>query len=146
MKTPNSVSAVGAWVLENGHRALLAVSGGRFPKSLLGMKTIELHAVGRKSGERRSTLLTTPIHDSERVVVIGSKGGYDHHPAWYLNLVANPDVEITIDDETHAYRARTATGTERSELWDQAVAVYKGYAGYQASTEREIPVVVCERS
>lgn len=145
MKTPNSLSAAGAWILENGHRALLSVSGGRFPKSLLGMMPLELHVVGRKSGERRSTLLTTPIHDAERVVLIGSKGGFDQHPVWYLNLVANPDVEITIDNETNSYRARTATGAERAELWDQAVSAYRGYAGYQESTEREIPVVVCER-
>lgn len=144
MRIPNSLSAVGARLLETSHRALLSVSGGRFPRSVLGMQTVELHTVGRKSGQTRSTLLTAPIHEPDRVVLIASKGGYDHHPAWYLNLDANPDVELTVDGVTKPYRARTATGTEREELWLRAVDRYRGYAGYQRNTDREIPVVVCE--
>src|SRR5690606_29117131 len=103
-----------------------------------------LHVRGRKSGRRFSTMLTTPIHDDERIVLIASKGGHKDHPDWYKNLVANPDVEITVDDRTIPMVARTATGSERAELWEQAVAKYKGYAGYQRNTAREIPVVICE--
>ena len=78
-------------------------------------------------------------------MVIASKGGHQQHPAWYLNLVANPEVEVTLHDgPTYEMRARTATGEERAELWERAVAVNKGYAGYQRNAEREIPVVVCE--
>ncbi len=131
-------------MLENGHRALLALTGGRWPKRIGGMQTLELHTIGRATGERRSTMLTTPLQEDGRVVLIASKGGHDVHPGWYKNLVANPDVEITIDDETRKMRARTATGAERADLWGRVVAVYKGYAGYQRNTEREIPVVVCE--
>lgn len=144
MALPNPMIEAGAWMLENGHRALLKLSGGRFPTKVMGMEPVELHAIGRKSGERRSTLLTAPICEPDRIVLIASKGGHEHHPAWYLNLVANPEVEITVGGATKAMRARTAEGAERAELWPKVVQVYKGYAGYQENTEREIPVVVCE--
>ena len=144
MPDRNKMIDVGAWVLENGHRALLKVSGGRFPRTFLGMQPVELHAIGRKSGERRSTLLTAPICEEDRVILVASKGGHEHHPVWYLNVVANPDVEITIDDRTRKMRAHTATPEEKAELWPAIVAKYKGYAGYQKNTERDIPVVICE--
>jgi deazaflavin-dependent oxidoreductase (nitroreductase family) len=144
MRTPNRVLDVGAWMLENGHRALLKLSGGRFPKKVLGMEPVELHTIGRRSGERRSTLLTAPICEPDRIVLVASKGGHEHHPAWYLNLVANPEVEITVGDETRRMRARTAEGDERAELWPVVVRAYRGYEGYQRNTEREIPVIVCE--
>jgi len=144
MRTPDRVLDVGAWMLENGHRLVLTLSGGRFPKRFLGMQPVELHTIGRKTGQRRTTLLTAPICEPGRVVLIGSKGGHQHHPVWYLNLVANPDVEITIDGETRAYRARTAVGDERATLWPIVVGRYRGYEGYQRNTDREIPVVVCE--
>ena len=135
---------VGAWMLENGHRALLKITGGRFPKRVMGMTPVELHVTGRKSGKRYSTLLTAPLHDDNRIVVIASKGGHEDHPDWYKNLVVNPDVEVTIDDRTIPMRARTATPEEKAELWPEVVAAYKGYDGYQRSTERDIPVVICE--
>ncbi len=136
--------AAGAWTLEHGHRAALKLTGGRFPRKLLGMTPIELHHTGRTSGRRFSTMLTSPIHDEQRVILVASKGGYQEHPDWYKNLTANPDVEITIDGRTLPMRARTAGPEEKSELWPQVVAVYKGYAGYQRNTDRDIPVVICE--
>jgi deazaflavin-dependent oxidoreductase (nitroreductase family) len=144
MPRGDAVVSAGAWMLENGHRALLAVTGGRWPKRLAGMQTLELHVVGRTSGVTRSTLLTAPICEQDRVVLVASKGGHSDHPQWYKNLVVNPDVEITIDGETRAMKARTASAAERAELWEQITGSYKGYAGYQSRTEREIPVVVCE--
>ena len=77
-------------------------------------------------------------------MLVASKGGHSIDPDWYKNLVANPDVEITIDGRTLPMRARTATGEERADLWATITKRYKGYAGYQRNTEREIPVVVCE--
>ena len=144
MRVPDPVLSAGAWVLENGHRAVLKLSGGRFPKTFLGMQPVELHAVGRKSGQRHSTLLTAPICEEDRVVLVASKGGSSDHPQWYKNLVANPDVEITIGDRTRPMRARTASPEEKSELWPRIVAAYKGYDGYQQNTDREIPVIICE--
>lgn len=144
MPQSDAVTSIGAWMLENGHRAILAVTGGRWPKRLAGMQTLELHVIGRKSGQKRSTLLTAPICEDDRVILVASKGGHSDDPQWYKNLVVNPDVEITIDGETRAMNARTASSEERDELWAQITSEFKNYADYQASTDREIPIVVCE--
>jgi deazaflavin-dependent oxidoreductase (nitroreductase family) len=141
---PKRVIEAGAWMLENGHRSLLAVTGGRFPKTVMGMEPVELHTTGRRSGQRRSTMLTAPILDERRVVLVASKGGHPDHPDWYKNLSADPDVELTIGGRTRAMRARTASPEEKAELWAQIVGRYKGYDGYQRSTDRDIPVVICE--
>jgi deazaflavin-dependent oxidoreductase (nitroreductase family) len=144
MRQSDAAASIGAWMLENGHRTLLALTGGRWPKKIVGMQVLELHVIGRKSGEKRSTLLTTPICEDDRVVIVASKGGHSDHPQWYKNLVVNPDIEITIDGETRAMKARTASSEERDELWAQITNKYRNYASYQANTDREIPVVVCE--
>lgn len=144
-KTPDWIAERGAWVLENGHRALLKLTGGRWPHKLGFMPTLELHTIGRKSGERRSSLLSSPIFTPDRIVVIASLGGASHHPAWYLNLVANPNVEITVRGETKPYLARTASAQEKAELWPEITRGFGNpYAGYQRSTTRDIPVVICE--
>jgi deazaflavin-dependent oxidoreductase (nitroreductase family) len=144
VRTPDKVLDVGSWMLENGHRAVLKLTGGRYPKSLLGMKPIELFTIGRTSGQRRSTLLSAPICEDGRVVVIASNGGHQTHPQWYKNLAANPEVDIVIDGRTYAMRARTAAGEERAALWESITAKNKNYASYQRNTDREIPVVICE--
>lgn len=127
------------------HRLVWTLSGHRLLASPFGMPAVELHTTGRRSGQRRTVILTTPIHDEHRVVVIASKGGNPAHPDWYHNLVANPQVEVTLGGETHAYTARTATPEEKAELWPTIVSAYKGYEGYQKRTDRDIPVVICER-
>ena len=144
MRTPDKVIAAGAWMLENGHRTMLKLTGGRFPKSVLGMTPVELRTLGRKSGQWRSTLLSSPICEEQRVILVASKGGYQDHPQWYKNLAVNPDVEVIVDGQTRQLRARTASLDEKAALWPQVVAVYKGYEGYQRNTERDIPVVICE--
>lgn len=126
------------------HRAVLKLSGGRFGKQVFGMPAVELHTTGRKSGQRRSVMLTAPILEPGRVVLIASKGGDDRHPDWYHNLVDQPDVEITQHGKTTPMRARTADAAEKAEMWPTIVAAYKGYAGYQNRTDRDIPVVICE--
>ena len=108
-----------------------------------GLEQVLLTTTGRRSGEPRTTpLMVTPVGD--RLVLIASFGGAPQHPAWYLNLVDHPDVTIQRGAEVLACRTHTATGSERDELWGAAVAANPGYAGYQAKTEREIPVVVAE--
>ena len=145
MRIPDAVLGAQAWLLENGHRSLLKLTGGRFPRKIVGMKAVELHTTGRISGKAYSTMLTTPVHDGQRIVLVASKGGSQDHPDWYKNLVANPDVLLTFDDRTVAMRARTASPDERTTLWPAVVAAYKGYAGYQRNTDREIPLVICEQ-
>ncbi len=126
------------------HKAILRLSGGRVLSTAFGMPTLELHTIGRKSGQRRSTMLTSPVYDEHRIVIVASKGGDDRNPLWYGNLTAEPDVEITMKGQTRKMRARTATEAEKAVLWPQIVASYKGYGGYQQKTDRQIPVVICE--
>jgi deazaflavin-dependent oxidoreductase (nitroreductase family) len=126
------------------HRTVLRLTGGRYPKTLFGMPAVELHTIGRKSGQRRTTMLTAPVHDDNRIVLVASKGGDDRDPQWYRNLTANPDVEITIEGTTKKMRARTASAEEKAALWPTILASYKGYDGYQKRADRDIPVVICE--
>ena len=144
MRTPDKVIDVGAWMLENGHRTLLKLTGGRFPRSVLGMTPVELRTVGRKSGQWRPILLSARICEADRIVVVASKGGHQDHPQWYKNLAVNPDVEIVVNGVTRSMRARTATPEEKATLWPKITAAYKGYEGYQRNTTRDIPVVICE--
>ena len=126
------------------HKTALRVTGGRWPHTLFGMPGVELHTIGRTSGQRRSTFLTSPVHDENRVVLIASKGGDPRDPQWYRNLTVNPDVELTMDGETRPMRARTASPEEKAALWPEILAVYKYYDSYQKRAGRDIPVVICE--
>jgi deazaflavin-dependent oxidoreductase (nitroreductase family) len=126
------------------HKAVLGVTGGRWPKDLFGMPGVELQTIGNKSGEPRTVMLTSPIHDESRVVLIASKGGDSRDPQWYRNLSANPDVRITMQGKTRAMRARTASPDEKAAMWPDIVAVYKGYDSYQKKAGRDIPVVILE--
>jgi deazaflavin-dependent oxidoreductase (nitroreductase family) len=140
----NKVVDVGFKVMNGVHRGIFAATGGRYPRTLLGMAAVELRTIGRKSGQTRTTMLTSPIHDDSRVVLIASKGGDDRDPQWYRNLSANPDVEILIDGSTRKMRARTASPEEKAALWPDIVAAYKSYESYQKRADRDIPVVICE--
>lgn len=140
----NSLKDLGAKVMNVAHRVVLTVSGNRLLSTPFGMPVVELHTVGRKSGQPRSCYLTAPVHDSSRVVLVASKGGDDRHPDWYRNLQANPDAELVIYKSRRKIHARTATPDEKAELWPKIVAAYKGYADYQKRTSRDIPVVICE--
>jgi len=126
------------------HRNTLRLSGGRLGNRAFGMPTVMLETVGRKSGKRRTTVLTSPLQESSRVVLVASYGGDDRHPSWYLNLRDNPDVVLTANGETRPMRARTAAGEERAELWPKVVNTYKGYGEYQERTDRQIPIVILE--
>jgi deazaflavin-dependent oxidoreductase (nitroreductase family) len=126
------------------HRAIVHLSGGQVLGSALGMPVVELHTVGRKSGRPRSTMLTAPVIDGDRVVLVASKGGDDRDPDWYLNLVAHPEVELTVAGRRRPVRARRASAQEKAALWPKVVAAYRGYGSYQRRTGRDIPLVICE--
>lgn len=134
----------GAKLMNRAHRLVLTVSGNRLLASPFGMPTVKLHTIGRKSGLPRSCYLTAPVHDSDRVVLVASKGGDDRHPDWYRNLEAHPDAELVIHGHRRTVRARTASVEEKAELWPQITEAYRGYASYQQRTSRDIPVVICE--
>ena len=98
--------------------------------------------IGRKSGERYLFPLFYG-RAGDGYFVIASKGGAPEHPGWYRNLRANPEVEIQVGTKTTRASARTASGSERAELWEQAVQFFPPYADYQRKAQgREIPVVV----
>jgi len=126
------------------HRALYDLSKGRIAGSGGGMPVVKLTTVGRKSGERRVTMLTTPLELGANVILVASYGGDDRHPAWYGNLVAHSDVDIQLRGQTRSMRARVADGEERDRLWTQLTAAHANYAGYQTKTTRVLPVVVLE--
>jgi deazaflavin-dependent oxidoreductase (nitroreductase family) len=110
-----------------------------------GTTVLILTTTGRRSGEPRSTPLIYG-RDGDNYVVVASKGGADEHPAWYLNLQDNPQVEVQVMSDRFSAQARTATADEKPRMWQAAVERWPAYADYQRRTAREIPVVVLERS
>ena len=126
------------------HRAIFNISKGRIFGKAFGMPIIELVTTGRRSGKARATMLSVPVIDGDRLVLVASFGGDDRDPAWYLNLQANPEVRVTIAGSTRTMIARIATEEEKVELWSQIISAYEGYARYQERTKRPIPVVILE--
>lgn len=109
------------------------------------MEQVLLTTTGRRTGRPRTTPLTGIPHGDE-LVLVASDGGKPDHPQWYRNLLADDHVVVQRGAVEIPMRARTATPAERAELWPRVVGVYPGYAGYQARTEREIPLVICRRA
>ena len=129
-------------VVATMYRNLLVFTNGRVGGRLAGMESLILTTIGRRSGEKREVVLSAPICDDEMIVLVASWGGGPKHPQWFLNLQANPEVEVFHRGDTLAMVARIAEGEERAELWRRATAVYPNYDDYQAKTDRQIPVVV----
>jgi len=111
--------------------------GGRFGR----IRMLLLTTTGRKSGRPRTTPLLY-LEDDGNLVVIASNGGNPNHPAWWLNLKADPRAEVQVGRERRAVTAEEAEGEERERLWRAVVDVNRGYEGYQKSTSRRIPVVL----
>ncbi|PRY69402.1 deazaflavin-dependent oxidoreductase (nitroreductase family) [Glaciihabitans tibetensis] len=130
--------------MSHAHRLLLKASRGQLGATLGPMKVVELHTIGRRSGKMRSAMLSAPIVEDGRYILIASKGGDDRDPFWFSNLVANPDVELTVGGVTLLMRARVADAEEKAALWPRVTAAYGGYSRYQEKTARDIPVVICE--
>ena len=126
------------------HRAILKLSGGRLGWSGQRMPVLELTTTGRRSGQPRTVMLTSPVQEGDTFVIVASRGGDDQHPAWFLNLRDNPDVEVTTREGKRSMRARVASPEERARLWPLVTADHKNYAGYQTKTKREIPLVLLE--
>lgn len=126
------------------HRAIFTATNGKLMGKFFGMPVVMLTTKGRKSGQPRTSMLTSPVREGDKVVIVASKGGDPKHPMWFLNLQANPDVEATYDGKKRNMHARVASPEERERLWPQVVAGYKGYGQYQTKTTREIPLVILE--
>jgi deazaflavin-dependent oxidoreductase (nitroreductase family) len=126
------------------HRVVLKASGGKLGWNAANMPVLELTTTGRKSGQKRKVMLTTPYQEGEMTVIVASRGGDDTHPAWFLNLRDDPSVEVTVKGKTRKMKARIADADERARLWPKVIADHKNYAGYQTKTSREIPLVLLE--
>ena len=115
--------------------------GGRFE----GSAVLLLHSKGAKSGAERITPLVYTTREKD-LVIFASKAGSDTNPAWYHNLVANPQTSVEVGTETVSVKARVAESTERSAIWEPWKTQVPQFAEYEASTSRQIPVVILERS
>jgi len=144
VKTPESKlfwKAFGA--MTQGHRWVYRRTGGKVGGKMGRAPVLLLHHVGAKSGTHRVSPLAY-LPDGERMAIVASKGGVDHHPAWFHNLKAHPETEVEVGREHRPVRARVAEGEEREDLWRRVVEIWPAYAEYQRNTRRRIPVVVLE--
>ena len=127
------------------HRVLLKITGNRVGASVSGMPSLELTTIGRKSGKAHSVMLSSPLQHGDNYVIVASRGGDDVHPAWFLNLRDNPDVEVRVVGKSQQrMHARVATPEERATMWPLIADKFRNYAGYQKRTKREIPLVLLE--
>jgi deazaflavin-dependent oxidoreductase (nitroreductase family) len=124
------------------HTALYRLSGG-LVGGWIGVPILLLTTKGRRSGRRRTQPLLY-LRTDRGYALVASYGGSDRHPDWYLNLDAEPEVEVQVGPTRTRMRARTTSAERRAELWPRLVALYKDYDVYQSRTEREIPVVELE--
>ena len=125
------------------HRTILKLSGGHLGWNASNMPVLELTTTGRKSGEPRSVMLTSPVQEGDTLVIVASRGGDDTHPAWFLNLRDKPEVEVALGGKAkQPYLAEIAGAEARARLWPALTKDHKNYAGYQEKTDREIPVVL----
>jgi deazaflavin-dependent oxidoreductase (nitroreductase family) len=128
----------------NLHVGIFRATRGRVLGHMIGMPVLLLNTTGRKTGKKRTTVLTYNT-DGEDILLVASNGGVPRHPVWYLNLEADPDVEIEMGPRTERRRARTATEEEKERLWPGIVETYGGYGRYQDRAQRDIPVVILEK-
>ncbi len=117
------------------------LSGGRLMGKMGAAPILLLTTIGRKSGQSRTVPLLY-LKDDGRFVLVASLGGAPKHPAWYLNLEANPAVTVQAGRTRLAGTARRASAEEKARLWPRLVAIYPQYAEYQKRTTRDIPVVI----
>jgi deazaflavin-dependent oxidoreductase (nitroreductase family) len=130
--------------LMGGHVAVYRATNGRIGHRVPGSPPVLLlDHVGAKSGTRRTSPLGY-VPDGENLVVVASKGGYPSNPAWFHNLMANPDTSVQVGSSRRQVHARVADPQERERLWPKVVQAYSGYGDYQRRTEREIPLVILE--
>jgi deazaflavin-dependent oxidoreductase (nitroreductase family) len=122
-------------------QAAYRASGGRVGARQAGRDILLLTTVGRKSGKERTHALLF-VRDGERYVVCGSNFGAAHHPAWYLNLRAQPVGTARIGPLTVSIVATEARGEERDHLWQKLLAAWPAFEGYQMGTARAIPVII----
>jgi deazaflavin-dependent oxidoreductase (nitroreductase family) len=136
----DAVNDFNASIIEE-FRANGGVVGGPFE----GATMLLLHTTGSRTGAPRTSPLVYRPHGADAWVIFASYGGAPKDPAWFTNLVAQPDVTIEVGTDVVEVRARVAEGAEREELWTAQKTEVPTFADYEAKTDRQIPVVVLER-
>ena len=131
------------WVAK--HTREYVESDGKKGHKWQGVRTLVLTTTGRRSGDKRRNALIYGT-DGDDYLVVASKGGHKNHPLWYLNLVADPNVQVQVLGEKFKAKARVASPEEKKRLWPKMAKIWPEYDKYQARTERDIPVIVLERS
>jgi len=132
---------VAARLITSLHEGVFRATRGALFGEILGMPAVMVTVTGARSGKPRTVVLTTPVSDDTRVLLVASNGGSDRHPSWFHNLRANPEVSVMREGRTEAMRAHVVPDAERPELWAEVVRRYPGYAAYQQKTARPIPLV-----
>ena len=129
--------------LEAGERraGVYRATGGKLFGRMGKSPILLLNTVGRKTGRKRTSPLLY-VMDGEDFVIIASKGGAAAHPAWYLNLRANPVATVEIGDREVQVEAEVADPEEKTRLWQKMVEMYPAYDDYQRKTGREIPLLI----
>lgn len=136
-----------AWFFVPMHRLLFRLSSGRILGRLEGTGVLILVTKGRRSGKPRSSpLLYFRFEDAGDYIVVASNYGRDSHPAWYLNVAADPNVTVEAGGERFPAEARITEDEERTSLYNQVVAANPRFATYYAATDRRIPVVALRRA
>ena len=130
-------------LLSNSNVRLYRLSGGRIGGRMNRAPVLLLHHVGRKTGKHRVSPLLF-LADGERLVIVGSKGGAAAHPAWYLNVMAEPLTTVEVGRRRVRVKAREATDIERETYWPRLLEIYPSYGTYQQRTARILPIVVLE--
>ena len=132
------VARVALWLHVTLYRLTNGRVGGRF---VAGSPILLLTTTGRRTGKRRTRPLAY-VRDDECYVLCASNGGSPRHPGWYLNLSTTGRGEIQVGPEHLAVNAATADPAQRGRLFPRFVQMYKGYAGYEQKTSRQIPLVL----
>jgi deazaflavin-dependent oxidoreductase (nitroreductase family) len=137
-----AIAAAQKWAAKL-HASVFRATGGRIGGRMVGSPVLLLVTTGRKSGQRRTTVLLY-LEDRGRYVIVASNGGTATHPMWWLNLQADPEATVDVGGRKTYVRATEARGEEKARLWQRLVRMYPSYEDYQKRTDREIPVVILE--
>ena len=107
-----------------------------------GQPLLYLHTVGAKSGQPRTAAVMAFAEENDSWLVVASRGGTASHPSWLYNIAAHPDrIEVEIDGRKVAVTASTLSGEDRARAWERITAIQPRFSGYEAKTDREIPVM-----
>ena len=148
INTRIAMSAIGArllaYTMHHLDRWVLRLSNGRSTAAtfLTGLQILNLTTTGAKSGQPRTVPLVAIPHADDQLIIIASNWGQAKHPAWYYNILAQPQVTVTRNGRSQPYIARETTGAERDACWQVALQTYAGYAAYKQRTTRQIPVIL----